>query len=449
MSLKPLQRILLIDDNPSIHEDFKKVLIAPEQNSSLLSDARAGLMGRPTRSEPAERQTASVDFELECALQGQEGLAMLEAALAEERPYAMAFVDIRMPPGWDGVRTIEELWAKDPELQVVICTAYSDYSWEETINRLGHSDRLLILKKPFDSIEILQLASALTHKWNMVRRERQLIESLKAAEQEAHAYASSLETVNRALMTAKASADKSSQMKNDYLIHLGAQIQEQMQSIFGAVHQLRAPEEMELAEIGRLDDILDASRYLISIFDDVLDMNLLENGDARPDSKSFRLLETLESEIESFRSLAREKGVALVLQRRGPLPEYLNSDEGRFRQVVSELLENAVRCTENGSIQVSVGMDQAHDWQEPILRIDVTDTGPGIPEHEVGMVFEPFYKRELPGDERLRPGLGLGLAKRASKLLGGDVVLETEVGRGSVFSFTCETGRLDGVRMLS
>jgi signal transduction histidine kinase len=222
-----------------------------------------------------------------------------------------------------------------------------------------------------------------------------------------------------------------------------------MQSIFGAVHQLRAPEEMELAEIGRLDGILDASRYLISIFDDVLDMNLLENGDARPDSKSFRLLETLESEIESFRSLAREKGVALVLQRRGPLPEYLNSDEGRFRQVVSELLENAVRCTENGSIQVSVGMDQAHDWQEPILRIDVTDTGPGIPEHEVGMVFEPFYKRELPGDERLRPGLGLGLAKRASKLLGGDVVLETEVGRGSVFSFTCETGRLDGVRMLS
>ena len=442
------RRILLIDDNPSIHEDFKKVLQPQETQSDALAAARAGLMGGASTDGTTTSVTERKPFELDSATQGEAGLEMLCRALQEGRPYSMAFVDVRMPPGWDGVRTIEELWAADPDLQVVICTAYSDYSWEETVERLGRSDRLLILKKPFDSIEILQLASALTQKWATARRERELFDSLKEAEKEARAYASSLETVNRALMTAKASADKSAQMKNEYLVHLGEQIQGQMQGIFGTVHQLRGPEPDSTGDLDRLDKILDSSRGLISIFDDVMDMTLLESGEAQLDVRPFPLLETLESEIEPFRARAREKGINLIIERRGALPEVLNTDEARFRQVTSELIENAVRCTPSGKIVVTVGMDQTRDWQDPVLRIDVTDTGPGVPEQEVGLIFEPFYRHEPDHDGRFRPGLGLGIAKQAAKLLGGDVVLDIEPGQGSTFSFYCETGRLDGVRML-
>ncbi len=76
----------------------------------------------------------------------------------------MAFVDVRMPPGWDGVETTARIWEKYSDLQVVICTAYSDYSWEDMLKRLGYSDRLVILKKPFDTIEVLQLAISMTEK---------------------------------------------------------------------------------------------------------------------------------------------------------------------------------------------------------------------------------------------------------------------------------------------
>src|SRR4029077_15261082 len=86
-------------------------------------------------------------------------------AIDEGRPYAMAFVDVRMPPGWDGIETIAQIWRDYPQLQVVICSAYSDYSWTEITRKLGASDALLILKKPFDNIEVLQLAHALTKKW--------------------------------------------------------------------------------------------------------------------------------------------------------------------------------------------------------------------------------------------------------------------------------------------
>ena len=113
------------------------------------------------KSEPLAGMSPTMPtFELESVIRGQEGLAMVAAAVDEGRPYAVAFVDMRMPNGWDGVQTIEELFKKDPHIQVVICTAYADQSWSQVIQRLGNRDRLLILKKPFDDIEVTLMARA-------------------------------------------------------------------------------------------------------------------------------------------------------------------------------------------------------------------------------------------------------------------------------------------------
>ncbi len=106
-----------------------------------------------------------IEFEIDDALQGRDGYEKVRAAKAAGTPYHLAFVDMRMPPGWDGVQTIEKLWEADPCLQVVICSAYSAYSWEQIAGKLGTTDRLLILKKPFDRLEVFQLATALTAKW--------------------------------------------------------------------------------------------------------------------------------------------------------------------------------------------------------------------------------------------------------------------------------------------
>jgi CheY-like chemotaxis protein len=157
-------RILVIDDNPAIHEDFRKILLEGREEDGSLEDLLSAVLDKPKTS----RHTR-IQFLIDSAYQGQEGLAMVEAAVAADQPYALAFVDIRMPPGWDGVETITHLWAKDPSLQVVICTAYSDYSWQEIVSKLGNSDRLVILKKPFDNIEVLQLAHAMTKKWRVTR----------------------------------------------------------------------------------------------------------------------------------------------------------------------------------------------------------------------------------------------------------------------------------------
>ena len=165
-------RILIIDDNPAIHEDFRKILVGTQHSDEATDDLLSAVLGK------TEKRSVQISFDLDSAYQGQEGLAKVEAALAEGRPYALAFVDVRMPPGWDGVETITRIWAKDPGIQVVICTAYSDYSWQEIVEKLGNSDRLVILKKPFDNIEVLQLAHAMTKKWIVTRQAAAKFEDL-------------------------------------------------------------------------------------------------------------------------------------------------------------------------------------------------------------------------------------------------------------------------------
>jgi diguanylate cyclase (GGDEF)-like protein len=169
------RRVLIIDDNAAIIEDFKKILCAGLDGNAALSDAESALFGDD------DGRPALPQFKIDGACQGQEGFAMVEQAQRDNRPYAMAFIDMRMPPGWDGVETIAHIWEKDPRLQVVVCTAYSDYSWEEMSERLDLGDRLLILKKPFDNVEAYQLASALTMKWEMTQQAEMTINSLEEA----------------------------------------------------------------------------------------------------------------------------------------------------------------------------------------------------------------------------------------------------------------------------
>ena len=153
------RRVLIVDDNPSIHADFRKILGGGGEDDF---DGRETLLFGATRDRPLDE-----GFDVDSAFQGEEGIERVMQALREERPYALAFVDVRMPPGIDGIETIERIWKIDPDLQFVICSAYSDYLAHDILTRLGVSDRLLMLRKPCDSAEILLLATALREKWNI------------------------------------------------------------------------------------------------------------------------------------------------------------------------------------------------------------------------------------------------------------------------------------------
>ncbi|MEX0162407.1 EAL domain-containing protein [Pseudomonas brassicacearum] len=171
MSVPANRRILVVDDTPAIHQDFRKILSPSAGSDDSLDDTESLLFGTP--------QVNRLQFQIDSAYQGEEALELVKRAQAEGQPYALVFADMRMPPGWDGLQTIERLWEADPRLQIALCTAFSDYSWETMSERIEFDDQLLILKKPFDTLEIRQMASAMTWKWQLAQDAARKMRSLE------------------------------------------------------------------------------------------------------------------------------------------------------------------------------------------------------------------------------------------------------------------------------
>jgi predicted signal transduction protein with EAL and GGDEF domain len=203
--IEPNRRILIVDDNRSIHEDFEKILGGAAANDrGDLGALEQELFGAETEAE-AER------FELDSAFQGEEALQKVRLAREREQPYALLFVDVRMPPGLDGIQTTARLLEQDPEVGIVICSAYSDHSWEEMTAAFGTTDRVLILKKPFDTVEVRQLAHALQRRWELARLAALKVEDLTAV----------IDSQTRELKAANEALKREAELREDALRRLG------------------------------------------------------------------------------------------------------------------------------------------------------------------------------------------------------------------------------------
>ncbi|MBC3302785.1 hybrid sensor histidine kinase/response regulator [Pseudomonas sp. SWRI18] len=448
MNQPPNRRILLIDDTPSIHDDFRKILMPTAEANQLLDDMESALFGDTAKAQ------AQV-FELHSAYGGEEGLGLLTTAMTQKCPYALAFVDMRMPQGWDGARTIEELWKVDRDLQVVVCTAYSDYAWEDLLERLHGHDRLLILKKPFDNIEVQQMANTLANKWDMARRAslqtahlehlvEQRTQALQLEIDERKHLESQLVQSEKLASLGQLAAGVAHEINNPVgfissnlstLDGYFTQLQQILQAYQGAEPLIAAPEQRDQLKALRteleLDFLTEDIPILIReskegigrVVQIVKDLKNFSRVDNDQTWQFANLQQGIDSTLNIVASELKYK--ADVVKNYQPLPE-IECLASQLNQVVMNLVINAAQAMgpERGIITISNGVEGENIW------LEVADNGCGIAPEALQKIFDPFFTTKPVGEGT---GLGLSLSYGIVKKHGGTIAVSSEPGKGTTF----------------
>lgn len=432
--VQPARRVLVVDDNPAIHEDFRKILSPSSGGQDELEAIEAKLYGE------VKPVVESVSFQIDSATQGQAGFDLVQKSIAAGQPYALAFIDVRMPPGWDGIETTSEIWKIDQNIQVVICTAYSDYSWEEMIAKLGISHRLVILKKPFDAVEVLQLAHALTEKWELQQKDRARMDQLEEmVAQRTH----ELQVANQQLkteMVERAQAEEAlrQSQKMESLGQLAGGIAHDFNNLLTIIRGyvqcliVKEPQDPEtLKDLHEIDTAAERAAKLTS-------QMLMFSRKKRLQPQDLNVNELIAQIGKTLKRLLGENIAVEIRCQDAPMP--IHADPVMIEQVILNLAINARDAMPQGG-QLLIHADAIEIKDADVRRyskvqpgkfacLSVTDTGCGIAPEALPHLFEPFYTTKGPGKGT---GLGLATAYGIVKQHDGWIEVKSEQGRGSTF----------------
>ncbi len=315
--MKNRQRILLVDDNEAIHEDIESILSINKNRSDVeLRQLEDDLFGSSLLKEPDV--LADTVYDIDHAYQGKDAIEMVKDAQAENDPYSLVFMDVRMPPGMDGIETIQKIWKDHPYTEMVICTAYSDYSWDEIVGNLGNTDKLLFMKKPFDVTALKQTALTLTTKWSLRQETMAYTDNL---EHEVKARTLELEKLVEEHKRMKEKAERATATKSAFLATMSHEIRTPMNGVMG-MNSLLLETELDAKQRKLSEMVKKSADSLLRVVNDILDFSKIEAGKMDIEIVPFNIQEIVSDVIQTISFNAKKK--ALKIDFLIGSPSYVN-----------------------------------------------------------------------------------------------------------------------------
>ena len=428
-------RILIIDDNVAIHNDFRKILLASTDPRPELESLERSLFGESSHSVKSDRRL----YEIESAYQGEEGYRMIKDAIDQQRPFSTAFVDMRMPPGWDGVETIQKLWSVDPDLQVLICTAFSDYSWSQIADRLGNSDQLLILRKPFDAAEVCQIAAAMTEKRRLTEASRMTVASL---EQSVDQKTSELRhQMHERELAQQQLLDKERQLRESQKLEAVGMLAGGIAHEFNNLLQIILSYAQFSLAAAESDKIRHDLQNIIKAGDRAksLTRQLLGFSRRKPLSRSnVDVNEVVNETVDLAQPLL---GSRIKIRKQLDCESaVVHADSDELQQALLNFCINSRDAMDStGELTLStncVDLDEAYCGKDAVLKpgpfvcISISDTGCGMTPEVVNRIFEPFFTTKEVGTGT---GLGMAMVYGLVKQHQGHIEVDSQVGQGTTF----------------
>ncbi|MEH2292665.1 PAS domain S-box protein [Nostoc sp.] len=246
------------------------------------------------------------------------------------------------------------------------------------------------------------------------------------------------QTQSQALQEAVIIADAANRAKSEFLANMSHELRTPLNAILGFTQVMSHDRALSTEHQQNLTIINRAGEHLLNLINDILEMSKIEAGRITLNLNSFDLIRLLENLEEMLRFRATSKGLELVFEYKSYLPQYVQADESKLRQVLLNLLGNAIKFTDTGRVMLRVGMGEMEEKilpHPPHLFFEVQDTGCGIASEEIDLLFEAFGQTETGRKSQQGTGLGLAISRKYVQLMGGNISVSSIIGEGSKFAF--------------